>query len=86
VRMKRKGRLLLVLGIVFLVLAGGIAWSQVTERVSVDTTGSDADSASTNPSTSSNGSYVAFQSDATDLVAGGSNGSMHIFVRDRQTH
>jgi Tol biopolymer transport system component len=83
--MKRKGRLLLVLGIVFLVLAGGIAWSQVTERVSVDTTGSDADSASTNPSTSSNGSYVAFQSDATDLVAGGSNGSMHIFVRDRQT-
>ena len=84
-RMKRKGRLLLVLGIVFLVLAGGIAWSQVTERVSVDTTGSDADSASSNPSTSSNGSYEAFQSDATDLVAGGSNGSMHIFVRDRQT-
>ena len=84
-RMKHKGRLLLVLGIVFLVLAWGIAWSQVTERLSVDTTGSDADSGSSNPSTSSNGSYVAFQSDATDLVAGGSNGSMHIFVRDRQT-
>jgi Tol biopolymer transport system component len=27
---------------------------------------------------------VAFQSDATDLVAPVSNGSMHIFVRDRQ--
>jgi Tol biopolymer transport system component len=85
VRMKRKGRLLLVLGIVFLVLAGGIAWSQVTERVSVDTNGKDADSGSSNPSTSSNGRYVAFQSDATDLVAPASNGSMHIFVRDRQT-
>ena len=84
-RMKHKGRLLLVLGLLFLIQAGGVAWSQVTERLSVDTTGSDADSASSNPSTSSNGSYVAFQSDATDLVAGGSNGSMHIFVRDRQT-
>jgi Tol biopolymer transport system component len=83
--MKRKGWLLLVLGIVFLVQTGGIAWSQVTERVSVDTTGSDADSGSSNPSTSANGSYVAFQSDATDLVPGGSNGSMHTFVRDRQT-
>ena len=84
-RMKRKSLLLLVLGLVFLVQAGGIAWSQVTERVSVDTTGSDADSGSSDPSTSSSGRYVAFQSDATDLVAGGSNGSMHIFVRDRQT-
>ena len=64
---------------------GGVAWSQVTERVSVDSAGGDADSGSSNPSTSTSGRYVAFQSDATDLVAGGSNGSMHIFVRDRQT-
>ena len=84
-RMKHKGRLFLVFGLLFLVQAGGIAWSQTTERVSVDTTGNDADSASNNPSTSANGRYVAFQSDATDLVTGGSNGSMHIFVRDRQT-
>jgi Tol biopolymer transport system component len=83
--MKHKGRLFLVFGLLFLVQAGGIAWSQTTERVSVDTTGNDADSASNNPSTSANGRYVAFQSDATDLVTGGSNGSMHIFVRDRQT-
>jgi Tol biopolymer transport system component len=83
--LKRIWLLLVGLGLLFLIQAGGIAWSQVTERLSVDTTGSDADSGSSNPSTSSNGSYVAFQSDATDLVAGGSNGSMHIFVRDRQT-
>ena len=83
--MKRTYLLLIGLGLDLSLQAGEIAWSQVTERVSVDTTGSDADSASSNPSTSSSGRYVAFQSDATDLVAGGSNGSMHIFVRDRQT-
>ena len=53
--MKRKGRLLLVLGLLFLVQVGGVVWSQVTERVSEDTTGSDADSGSSNPSTSSDG-------------------------------
>jgi Tol biopolymer transport system component len=85
VRMKRKGRLLLVLGIVFLVLAGGIAWSQVTERVSVDSAGVEGNNASTAPSNSSDGRYVAFESSATNLVAGGSNGLIQIFVHDRQT-
>ena len=84
-RLKRIWLLLVGLGLLFLIQAGGVAWSQVTERVSVDSAGDEANSASTNPSTSSSGRYVAFQSDATDLVAGGSNGSMHIFVRDRQT-
>ena len=84
-KMKRTYLLLLGLGLYLSLQAGGVAWSQVTERVSVDTTGSDADSASSNASTSSSGRYVAFQSDATDLVAPASNGSMHIFVRDRQT-
>ncbi len=84
-RLKRKGRLLLVLGLVFLVQAGGICWSQVTERVSVDTAGSDANGASDNPSTSSDGRYVAFESGATDLVPVGSNGLIQIFVHDRQT-
>ena len=84
-RIKGKSWLLLGLGLVFLFQAGGICWSQSTERVSVDTNGDDADSASSNPSISSIGRYVAFQSDATDLVTGGSNGLMQIFVRDRQT-
>jgi len=70
VRMKRKGRLLLVLGIVFLVLAWGIAWSQVTERVSVDSAGNEGNNASAAPSNSSDGRYVAFESLSTNLVAG----------------
>jgi Tol biopolymer transport system component len=83
--MKRKGWLFLVLGLFFLVQAGGVAWSQVTERVSVDSAGSDANGASDNPSTSSDGRYVAFESGATDLVPVGSNGLIQVFVRDRQT-
>lgn len=83
--MKRKGRLLLVLGLFLLIQAGGIAWSQTTERVSVDTTGGDADSASSNPSTSANGRYVAFESFASDLVANDIGGHNDVFVRDRQT-
>jgi Tol biopolymer transport system component len=83
--MKRKGRLLLVLGIVFLVLAGGIAWSQVTDRVSVDSAGVEGNNASTAPSTSSDGRYVAFESFATNLVANDTNTDKDIFVHDRQT-
>ena len=84
-RMKRKGRLLLVLGIVFLVLAWGIAWSQVTERVSVDSAGNEGNNASAAPSNSSDGRYVAFESNATNLVADDNNGSTDVFVHDLQT-
>ena len=84
-RMKRKGRLLLVLGIVFLVLAWGIAWSQVTERVSVDSAGNEGNNASAAPSNSSDGRYVAFESNATNLVADDTNGSADVFVHDLQT-
>lgn len=85
-RLNRIWLLLVGLVLLFLIQAGGIAWSQVTERVSVDTTGSDADSASSNPSTSSNGSYVAFQSDATNLMGVGNdnNGVPDIFADDLQ--
>jgi Tol biopolymer transport system component len=83
--MKRKGRLLLVLGIVFLVQAGGIAWSQVTERVSVDSAGVEGNNASSAPSTSSDGRHVAFESQADNLVAGDTNGDADVFVHDRQT-
>ena len=83
-RMKRKGRLLLVLGIVFLVLAWGIAWSQVTERVSVDSAGNEGNNASAAPSNSSDGRYVAFESRATNLVAVDTNTAPDIFVDDLQ--
>jgi Tol biopolymer transport system component len=39
-----------------------------------------------NPSISADGRYVAFESDATDLVAGDTNNARDIFVIDRQTN
>ncbi|MEE9401569.1 MAG: hypothetical protein V3V47_00055, partial [Desulfobacteria bacterium] len=83
--MKRKGRLLLVLGLIFLVQAGGISWSQVTERVSVDSAGVEGNNASAAPSNSSDGRYVAFESQADNLVANDTNTDKDIFVHDRQT-
>src|SRR5207248_8575007 len=62
-----------------------------TERVSVSSAGrqSDADSGLLNgmgaPSISADGRYVAFDSEATNLVKGDTNGAADVFVRDRQT-
>ena len=84
-RMKRTYLLLLGLGLLFLVQAEGVAWSQVTERVSVDSTGAEGNLPSTAPSDSSDGRYVAFESSATNLVAGDGNGTADVFVHDRQT-
>jgi Tol biopolymer transport system component len=85
VGIKRKALLLLSLGLFFLVLAGGICWSGTTERISLGPGGIEGNDASTDPSTSSDGMYVAFKSFATNLVTGGTSGKTHIFVRDRQT-
>jgi Tol biopolymer transport system component len=56
-----------------------------TSRVSVNSAGAEGDESSTDPSISSDGRYVAFESDATDLVAGDTNGFFDVFVHDRQT-
>jgi hypothetical protein len=56
-----------------------------TERVSVDSSGGEANGSSQWPSISSDGRYVAFASDASNLVAGDSNGKRDIYVHDRQT-
>lgn len=56
-----------------------------TEKVSVTTDGEKATGDSFAPFTSADGRFVAFHSDATNLVAGGSNGETHVFVRDRQS-
>jgi Tol biopolymer transport system component len=85
VRMQRTYLLLLGLGLYFSLQAGEIAWSQVTERVSVDSAGGEGNNASTAPSISSDGRYVAFESQADNLVAGDILGFDDIFVRDRQT-
>jgi CSLREA domain-containing protein len=57
-----------------------------TERVSVASDGSLANGSSQYPSISADGRFVAFQSDATNLVPGDTNQSHDVFVYDRQSH
>ncbi|MFQ5399049.1 MAG: carboxypeptidase regulatory-like domain-containing protein [Anaerolineae bacterium] len=54
-----------------------------TERVSVATDGSEANGPSDEPAISARGRYVAFSSQATNLIAGDNNGVADIFLRDR---
>lgn len=54
-----------------------------TKRVSVSSSGGQANAASYYPDVSADGRYIAFQSDATNLVPGDTNGKPDIFVRDR---
>jgi hypothetical protein len=56
-----------------------------TERVSLGSSGVEGDARSSWPSISGDGRFVAFESDATNLVAGDTNGLTDIFVRDRDT-
>jgi Tol biopolymer transport system component len=56
-----------------------------TTLVSVDSTGAEGDNNSNFSSISDDGRYVAFQSDATNLVADDNNGSTDVFVHDLQT-
>jgi hypothetical protein len=54
-----------------------------TERVSISSGGAQANRFSQQPSISADGRFVAFQSYATGLVSGDTNGHDDIFVRDR---
>jgi len=56
-----------------------------TERVSLDSSGAQANSASHQPAISADGRFVAFSSDASNLVAGDTNGAVDVFVHDRQS-
>jgi Tol biopolymer transport system component len=56
-----------------------------TTRVSVATGGGQANNYSVVPQLSGDGRYVAFGSDASNLVADDTNGAGDIFVHDRQT-
>src|SRR3989442_199478 len=53
-----------------------------TVRVAVDSAGTQGNSSSFDPSLSANGRWVAFQSFATNLVAGDTNGDRDTFVHD----
>lgn len=57
----------------------------ITIRVSLAADGSEADGDSHRPALSADGRYVAFRSEASNLVAGDTNGLSDIFVHDRQT-
>ena len=65
---------------------------KVVERVSVDSNGAEGNNDSSHPSISSDGRYVAFQSQASNLVPSDTNGQANsaqgqdIFVYDRQAH
>jgi uncharacterized repeat protein (TIGR01451 family) len=54
-----------------------------TTRVSMDSAGAQSNGWSYNPAISADGRWVAFQSDASNLVAGDTNGKLDVFVRDR---
>jgi Tol biopolymer transport system component len=58
----------------------------VTERVSVSADGMPPDGSSSDPAISRDGRYVAFASEATNLVPGDRNRSADIFLRDLRTH
>jgi len=57
----------------------------ITERISVNDRGERGDGASTNPSISVDGRYVAFRSEASNLVHNDANGVADVFIRDRLT-
>jgi len=56
-----------------------------TTRLNVSSTGTQGNGVSGRPSISADGRYVAFNSDASNLVPGDTNGRNDIFLRDRQT-
>ncbi len=56
-----------------------------TERVSVNSSGRQANGTSRSPSISYDGNFVAFESNASNLVEGDTNNAYDIFVHDRST-
>ena len=56
------------------------------QRVSVDSSGAEADNGSFYPAISADGDHVAFVSFASNLVVGDTNGDADVFVHDRETN
>ncbi|MCB2188336.1 MAG: hypothetical protein KQJ78_18100 [Deltaproteobacteria bacterium] len=75
-----------VLGLLGL-LAGNAApaLALTTELVSTTAAGALADNRSSTPSCSASGRWVAFESEATNLAPGDTNGVYDVFVKDRRT-
>lgn len=83
------GALLVALALLLSVVSfgAGPAWSAygTTSRVSVDSAGGEGNGSSSRPATSADGRYVAFHSDASNLVPADTNGASDVFVHDRHT-
>jgi hypothetical protein len=76
----------LLLGLATVLAATSWAASMpATERVSVSSSGGQASGLSFEPALSGNGRLVAFQSLASDLVPGDTNGTVDVFVFDRRS-
>jgi len=59
--------------------------TDTTTRVSIASDGTQSNGASSIPSISADGRYIAFYSTATNLVLGDTNNTYDVFVHDRQT-
>jgi len=64
---------------------GGVTLAQETTRVSVSSAGEEGNYNSFRSTISADGRFVAFASDATNLVASDTNGFVDVFVHDRST-
>lgn len=60
--------------------------TQVTQRVSVSSDGSRGNRSSSSFDASGDARFIVFNSNATNLVAGDTNGTMDVFVHDRLSH
>ena len=68
-----------------LVIAASVsATGPRTRRVSLNSAGAQGNGESYRPAISADGRYVAFESFATNLVGGDTNGAGDVFVRDRR--
>jgi Tol biopolymer transport system component len=57
----------------------------ITSRVSVSSNGTETNGDSSDPVVSNDGRYVAFTSEASNLVSGDTNGEQDVFLHDTQT-
>jgi Tol biopolymer transport system component len=76
-----------LLGIAVIALLVGVAQTPAgtTTRVSVSSTGQQADGSSQSPRISADGRYVAFLSSSCNLVPDDTNATFDVFVHDRTT-
>lgn len=74
-----------LIAISILPLPGGGCFAADTARISVNSNNVQGNSVSNFSSISADGRYVAFSSNASDLVAGDTNGVEDVFIRDRLT-